>query len=610
MNKFFGKSSKPDVHLDEELLFQAFNGSASAGESQFVAEHLEHCWRCKEKWENWSQARSDYMYYKHLVQEQVAAPPKNWASFSTRLRNLSQTEKVPARWQIFEWRMDWQHLRESFLLRGIAFGVMAILVALLFFDISFFNHDSVVSASELITQAASREDAQIRSVSSPVVCQKLKTKIQGGSYTRTIYRDLVKNRVVDQIESEDGQLNSKQDAELAHLQRTFVAAKLSWEAPLSPQILRQWRSSVSLAEEHVSVDSDKIELVETAKNSVISRAKVVFRKSDLHPLAESLYLNDGTEVEIAELDFKVVNLSSLNENVFTEDASRPAIAPELSFQKTSFDVVNLAVQVLDRLDQADALVEDHIEVNHDQERGVIVSGVVATEKRKQQLLNQLAGVSGFPGDHIHIQSTDEVRQLIAVGPVTEMKPVEIVEQERSGEQLLRNYFARQGSTGDELEHEVQSYSAKLFEQSNKALVHAVLASQLLDRFSVSEAAAMTFENRERLQAICQHHTSLALNGLRQLFSDLQPLTTPSLPQHSPERISGDFRSDSRKLAFMVAEIDRDLGRALANSATSETSNPISSPEFSENLIQAQSLALGMLEQADKHKEMEVQRVSR
>ncbi len=78
-----------EPHPSEEELFLAFDASLPARDFEHVRAHLDQCWDCRTKWEQWNAARSDYMLYKHGVQEQVAAPPRNWAQFQVRLNALA-----------------------------------------------------------------------------------------------------------------------------------------------------------------------------------------------------------------------------------------------------------------------------------------------------------------------------------------------------------------------------------------------------------------------------------------------------------------------------------------------------------------------------------------
>ena len=135
---------------------------------------------------------------------------------------------------------------------------------------------------------------------------------------------------------------------------------------------------------------------EESQRNEITKAELVVRTADWHPVEAHLLVNDR-EYEIAELDYKVLPLSEVDAAVFAEPpapvervaAPRPVLEPPVPPQP---DPEETEMAVRHGLHQLDADLGEPIEISYGSQGKVIVDASGVAPELQAKLQQQLAPI--------------------------------------------------------------------------------------------------------------------------------------------------------------------------------------------------------------------------
>jgi hypothetical protein len=597
----------PQEHLTEEELFLVFDASLSRDRSERMQAHLGQCWECKTKLEQWDAARSDYMFYKSKFQDSVTPPPSNWASFQSQLNRMS--EELNAHDQS-DLRRQFQQFLQRMIqvpyLRSVRVGLGASVLVIVVLAVVARWNIPTVSASDVLRRAEAHEHSELVGLKQPVIYQKLAIKVGGRAFARTIYRDVRTPRRVDRIEGAEGQPYTVETAhEVTQVEEVFLEAKLDWQAPLSPSRFDEWRSSARSRSEDVVRSGGVTKIRAIMAEGPILEAAMTFRNSDFHPVAETLSLKDKQNVEIAELDYGVVELSQLNPGVFDPVylplAAVPA--PKLALGPAILpSPVDLELDALTRLDQVDALLKDQINVSRTGDGEVLIEGVVETPERRAELFQVLASVVSAHNVRSDIRTVDEVEERQALAGPLKLDSVDVLQRQTPAQESLRRYLMSRGFAGEKLDPELQAYTYRIFDHSNGALVNAVLVKQIANTFTESEILEMNEEARAKWAGLIERHAETVIGELVDLRSELQPAFSPQLNAGHPATQPSDVARAAAELSEVVAGIDKDIGKSLAISPSGVNDNSLGTEKFWHTFSRAEELAYAIVNDAKRQKQ--------
>jgi len=591
--------SSQQAHPSEEQLFRAFDADLTQIEADNIRAHVDKCWECRAKWDVWSNARSDYMLYKHEVQHNVATPPANWAPFQLRLMRLA--EELDAKKEQRRARAlvkFFQTLTAVPYLRASIAGVIAILLVVVSWDVVGHRKAPTANASEVLQRAAANEHAELLRRVHPVAYQKLHIKVNGRGFARTIYRDMNSSRQVDQIDS-DVKAPSSKDAleELVRVKGVFSAAQLDWMAPLSPSRFNDWRTASRVRRERILRSHEVTEVRTEVSDGPITEASMTLRNSDFHPVAEALTLNDGRTVEIAEMDYNIFEFSQLSASLFgtAEPALLTAVKPAPD-RLASLSVDDLELEALIKLDRVDALVKDQVKVNTVDDGKILIHGVVDTDERKAELQHALAAISMAHSVRIEIRTVAEAERQQSVDGPLKLDSIDVSRHLTPDQEYLRQYLSARGFKGDQLETELQRGTYEIFDHSNAALVNAVLLRQLDATFSQSQVGRMTADAHAKWRSLRERHAEAVVRELAELRASLQPFHPTSERSAPPQFSVRDRQNAAAELSELVAEVDSSLGRSLAISQSGRNDS-VQSPKFWELISRTEVLASAIADEA-------------
>jgi len=450
-----------------------------------------------------------------------------------------------------------------------------------------------VSAEELLQRATQSEVAQIKQVAEPVVYRRIQVKRTGANEAVTweSWREAGKNQFRQRVADGQGwrflRMNEQATPPLiAEIETIFQANHLDLQRPLSADAFAEWRKTIRRKSEIIqevalpgSSANDGLKLTTIAQEpyavNAIIEATLTVRKSDWHTVAQRLKVqgeNEVREYELSETGHEVLPLHALT--VFADLAPTPSPVPAIIVAASpatspaiiakaspppapppsEAEVKEAEVAAMYALHQARADLGEQIEVVREAGQGVIVSGLVETPERKQQLMEALRDL---PLVAARIQTIEEetrqaARQAAASLPARAAEtvtPNETVISTASGaqagnafEQRLARYFAERepepnGSDQRSVNLKVAQLSNEVVAESSAALSEAWALRRLLERFPPE--SELTPAARQRVEGMAANHFARLKAQSRKLRARLEPALlsmtkTPHLSAPPPE----------------------------------------------------------------------------
>jgi hypothetical protein len=582
-------------HIREGELLRAADGELSKERAAQINEHLAACWMCRTRLHD-LEATIDQFVHAHINEFKPRIPEMDGprALLRARIEVLEQAKK----------RSFW----EAFSLPLYRWGVplysavaVIIVAALLFPLVKSRNTAPRLTAGEILNRAESGEQIGLRQARQPVTYQKVRIQVGANSYHRTIYRETASARHVARVESIAGRMSERDVARvLDPVERAFSEARLDWQAPLSPLRWSGWRSALRVSSEQVLREQATTVLSTNTPEGPIAEARVIFRNTDFHPISETLRLRDNSVVEIAELDYRVVELSELEADVFDRPTlpvvpvaipKTPAPLPEI------VGSLELELDVIERLDHAKAFLGEQISVrrNHD---AVAVRGVVDGQQRKEELITALGSTLSSPALKVELVVPGAAAHTAhrSSGGVS----VEGVEdlQKAPADEKLRAFFGRNSGDDATTNEAVQHFAAEVSMHSQSARAHALALKQIAEQFSSQELNEMAPQQRRQWRTLLEEHSRAVLVETRMMRENLEPIFRSNAEDKQP--LVTNLKSDAdivyaaTRLSELAATNDSDVWRSFAASTQASNTTLVCLPEFWDSLLDTEVLAQEIL----------------
>lgn len=501
-----------DGHLTDASLLLAIDGELSDSNRALVKKHVRACWRCRARREHLERTIGEIVEYEHrLTAPDMPPSAGSRAIFMARLDQTAAELGSP----LLPWRLP-LHLmkvgKHALSTRSFRLAAILLVVAGLFYLLQ--QHDtSVVSASELLQRALASESQSLKGVSQPVVVQKLSIEINGHKIVRTIYRDSGRKRLVQRsnVAAEDERAAADD----------FDRSSFSWDDPLSPEMYSKWRERISQKQDSVTQrNAGEVRLDTKAGTGPVVQASLTLRAADYHPIAEELRLRDNTHIEVAEISYEIVGLSSLADTIFATDSPVKAV-PKIALHAISPSPAQLAAAELDvylALHGAAADMGEQITVRRVADGQIEVAGITESEARKQQIVSALAGI---PFASQKIESYAEA--MVHLGPDTpHATKVMLV---TSAPPLLEEQLKRDlPDSSHRTEFVTRSMSL-----CQDASAHAWALNRLADRYLPQDVALLEPDERSRLRSLLNDHLSALRMDVTQLRGQLASWAVTSAP---------------------------------------------------------------------------------
>jgi hypothetical protein len=392
-----GASLRFEGHLTEECLIRLLDGELEKGQRDLAVRHLESCWACRRKREQFGEAMDRFVEFEEaLIDTSVIPPPANWSGFRSRLRIVSASNGQHAKPITFP-----ASLRVA-LAPGVL--VFAVLLALWLAPVR------AVSAKEVFERSTSSEQALLTKTGNALVVQRLRVESAGSTAHWSVWRA-----------SSAGRFRQSWDAPgdqhlRADLEQLYTKHGLDSMRPLSAANHSEWRRSLVNHTDSVRQEGELVRVLTRDEGQSyagqIVEAQLLVRASDWHPVEQSFtVVEKGAERQyrIVETEFQVEPLNAVTARIF-EPSKLPEVQmarlPSVSVPQASEPVmvpvdpppgpglIETEVEALALLHDIDADRQESARV----ERGEKLVRVIAyalTADRKALIEQRLAGLASL-----------------------------------------------------------------------------------------------------------------------------------------------------------------------------------------------------------------------
>jgi hypothetical protein len=341
---------------------------------------------------------------------------------------------------------------------------------------------NVVDAAQLLHRAV-LSDAALSREQMGVIYQNVRITTPRAKVEHGIYRD---PRGIRHRRPESA------NATTASVQHVLSAVGVDWDSPLSAASYRDWHGRHTSVSDEVRRDNGNLlTLISRVPNSWIEEEALTVRASDFHPVARTIETRSYGTVEIAEVSYAVLSWSGVNEALFeplgSAVHSSPIVLPALP-----------TAAELDDAELAARLVLNHLQADEGEQitivrtdRSVVVKGVVETEGRKEQIVQQLWSLPHVKPD---ILSLAELQSLPPDRTSSQSVQMQSVDVQPSS--LEKDLDTEQGHHAD-----IGAASQDLLDAALSVRQNVNELSNLKDRFSAlaepSSQASILSQLRQR-----------------------------------------------------------------------------------------------------------------
>jgi hypothetical protein len=351
-------------HLSDETLIRYLDGELPPAEAASTKEHLEACWGCRGRAEEFQQTVLSFLDYEKLALTKLGEPPRHWGGFGSRLNQ--QAAALASQGKELS-RSLWTEIEASLAYLLQPQRAMAILTSVMMVWWLFYA-ETRITASEVFEHAESSEALALKPYQHPVIHQTIRVQKKSSSlssdqavsleiWTDT-RSDLVrrsaqgwtsvarKNQTNPSVITEARSANHPAVSAppvVTELQQLYQFNHLDWAQPLSSSAFRAWSTQnssnqVRLEKSTLPNGEKSWTLSATVENPAgvggIQAADLVVRTSDWHPVAERFRVRSdhGEQVyELNETNFEVVSLDTVSPAIFemAPEATPPIVSTEI-----------------------------------------------------------------------------------------------------------------------------------------------------------------------------------------------------------------------------------------------------------------------------------------
>ena len=652
-NLFQNNPGEWSEHPPREMLLLFVDGELQVKDAAQLEVHLEACWPCRVKTQKIQQSIADIIEFDEQLLIARLVPPGRWRNFDRQLNQLvaasgkqSLSSRLFASLGRFFTVIRRSDVRPPLSISIVRFAAALLVVLVAAGLIVYLKREPTVSASELLNNAINAQAQLIHSRNDPVVHQQLhvRRKDQGSVHEESLGWEIwndTNNSRVRQFLSDGNQLipftpvstgagdRTKQSSAedlLSELVQVLATNHMDARQPLSAASFQSWHNTLQRPQDQISksiladgTDALTLRTVSTAALSAgqIVEAMFVVGAKDWRPA--HLWLNvkveNGNRVYELTPDLsEVISLAQVNPAIFAPEAiilttvPKPSPSPTTSPAKAkpnslaftlaplrSLATAELEVEALVLLSHAGADLGEQISVKRMADGLLHVSGIVETDKRKNEINQALSSIATNPAVRIDIQT---VAEAVAEQPSTTPKPparvrqIEITGNTMAAEQELRAYFAGKGEVTDEA---IRQYAARMLGLSGGGMDHLWAMKRLLNKFSPEELRGLPPEARARWADLIRAHGRAYQEATGTLRRELQPIFFPGQSVGTPSDAPGV--ADVNELAEAVNRLfelgsanDQVVRSAFTMTTGSNVTTVLKTPQFWQMSKEAEDLA--------------------
>lgn len=354
---------------------------------------------------------------------------------------------------------------------------------------------------------------------------------------------------------------------------------------------------------------------EQTRSDGLLRAVLTLRKSDLHPIAQTLVITDGRETydyNFVEVVYEQPQLDLVSPTVFEPDAelvSRADAAKTtgakhaVSASTTSPSTVasaELEVNVAYALDQFRTRFGDQLSLVKTPAGVLEVRGVVDNDETRKEIVRELTRVVNDPSAvRIQLDTTSELlaRKTKESGRVIVRDLGGTDQSIPLYEELSRYFAAHDGAAQTEQYRDqlVREFAARVISRSQRALAHSLELKQLGSRFSAAQLDQFTPSARAKWVSLVRNHAEALQRELSTLDGELRQIlfSNESLKPEA-ERVeistSAALLTEIDRLHRLIVIIDQSVRSSFAASSATASNDGVKSTRFRSELATSLILA--------------------
>jgi len=304
-----------------------------------------------------------------------------------------------------------------------------------------------MTADAVLSRAAEMEETPSPGSQPGVIFERVEVSTREQRFEWPVYRDRQGKRVAQ------FHLGSPHEAAL---KERLDGAGVARENPLSVASFKTWRDQFNGYSESIVYSPSGLITVTASVPAITSNQvqeeTLTMRANDYHPLARTVTFRDAEVVEIAELEYQVLDWGQARREWFEEatqpirlPAARAALPLPLATPALTEPQLNLAeLEARLVLSRQNADVDEQGELVR-QPNGIVVRGLASTPERQQQLQAALSSVPHVTAKVSTAAERDASESEPAPIPSASIKLIEAVSQPSP----LLLYFKSQHRSHDE-----------------------------------------------------------------------------------------------------------------------------------------------------------------
>ena len=307
-------------------------------------------------------------------------------------------------------------------------------------------------APQVLLQHAVERDTAGPSSPAGVILQKLRVQSRSGSGSINFYRQIPRDTRGKRLARLSPQ-TGKQQAVAAKL----AAADINWDNPLSAANYGYWHNHANVTKDKVEQSADgNLVLTSYVNDGTLASESLTLRANDFHPIARTVDFRDRNEIEIAEVDYKVIPWSQADPRWFQAEGIRDSHPPVVSTHALTkkgatpptpgqLDEAELGVRL--GLSEVKADGGERLQVSRAAD-GIHVDALIAEDRRKREIVSRLSQV---PHTVLNVRTFKEFEQQQADSDAeTQPSSVSIaVAPQETGQSPLEHMLQQQGKPAEE-----------------------------------------------------------------------------------------------------------------------------------------------------------------
>lgn len=362
-------------------------------------------------------------------------------------------------------------------------------------------------------------------------------------------------------------------------------------------------------------------VAERTMGSVQAQVMLDIDPQSYAPRAEVIRYQSGSKVSELRLILRssqLLSLSEISPTVFEPDAvllaavPLPAIAhPALPALAPAFrnptDLAGLEIEVLERLDQAGAILGDQATLKRNPDGTIQVEATVESQKRKEEILEALHPFAQNPAVQFDVHTVAEVLEEQAQAgqkPVTarelevtsELTPVDVELMKL----IAQNERASTSHSGRPESVQVRRFAKEMLEDSQQALLHAWALKHFVERFTPKDLEGLSPDATQKWRQLLIDHARGFSQETEKLQEGLEVVFGPADQSYDGKQEKKDESIQNIQPGDLASRIDQLLKLAQANdeairaafvvSSDLQTLDKIKSAQFRQSLQQSEVLA--------------------